>query len=100
MGINCKKNNGIPRHPVIPPEVRCFRYVFGAQISNLRRWPWTSSPVPPTDRAYRLVSFFGFRFGFTAEVMAKLPFFFCFVPGDAVQQKETQKWSYESYIEL
>ena len=24
----------IPRHPVIPPEVRCFRYVFGVQIPS------------------------------------------------------------------
>ena len=26
-----------PRHPVIPPDVWCFRYVFGVQIPNLRR---------------------------------------------------------------
>ena len=26
-----------PRHPVIPPEVRCLGYVFGVQIPNLRR---------------------------------------------------------------
>ena len=26
----------------IPAEVWCFRYVFGVQIPNLRRWPWMS----------------------------------------------------------
>ena len=34
-----------PRHPVIPPEVWCFRYVFGVQVPNLRRWPWMSRVV-------------------------------------------------------
>ena len=31
-----------PRHPVIHPGEQCFRYVFGVQIPNLRRWPWMS----------------------------------------------------------
>ena len=31
-----------PRHPVIPPQVRC-RYVLGGPIiPNLSRWPWLS----------------------------------------------------------
>ena len=28
-----------PKHPNTSSE-RCFRYVFSAQIPNLRRWPW------------------------------------------------------------
>ena len=29
-----KKNSYVPRHPVIPPEVRGFRYVLGVQIPS------------------------------------------------------------------
>ena len=35
-----------PRHPVIPPEVRCFRYVFvcfcGPNTEPQFRWQWMS----------------------------------------------------------
>ena len=31
-----------PRHPVIPPQVRCRYVLEGPVIPNLSRWPWMS----------------------------------------------------------